>query len=552
MAVMTKKRDQFESRRSALEGERLSWVAHWKDCAQFIQPRRSRFLTTDRNQGKKLHSAIINSTATQAADILTQGLMAGLTSPQRPWFRLSTPIPDLNEFGPVKDWLHRAEVILYAIFRTSNYYDILPAAYEDLGVQGTAAMLIEEDFEDVIRCFSFPVGSYSLGLSGRLRVDSIYREEEMTAGQMVDAFGEDVVADSLVKSWESDDTEAVADIVHVIEPNDDRVPGKADYGNMAWRSVYYNPADSDNEFMSQKGYQTFPIMAPRWWVNGRDTYGRSPGMNALGDIRGLQEDERRKGKQLEMLGRPPMVAPQSMKRARISTVPGEVTYVPDNISGQRFEPAWTVNPSISPQLENINTTEERIKDCFHVNAILALLSQRHPQKTATEVIELTAEKAIVLGTAIGKVQSELLTPSVRRTLEIALRNRVIPPPPPEMVGAPLEFDYVSILAQAQKASGTVAVERLAGFVGSLAGAIPAVLDKVDWDQAVDEYGGMLNVSHIVRPDDDVEQMRQARAEEQAAQQAVDLAERGVQGAKVLSETEVGGSTALNELLGGAV
>ena len=570
MAELHKQRLQYEARRGALEMERSTWVSHWRACGQYIQPRRAQFLdaaqttstgsgtttstsTRGRNVGKKRHSAIINSAATRAADTLTAGLMAGLTSPARPWFRITTPVPGLAEFGPVKQWMHLAEVILYEMFRRSNFYQSLAVVYEDLGVFGTAAMMIEADFQDVIRCTPFPVGSYSLALDGRLAVDTIYRKEEMTASQLISAFGEDNVSDSLVRSWKKDATEETADIVHVIELNDDRIEGKRDFRNMPFRSVYYDAGDTDHEFLRESGFSSFPVIAPRWWVTGRDVYGRSPGMNALGDVRALQEDERRKGKHLEMLTRPPMVAPQSMKRARVSTVPGEVSYVPDSAARDAYRPAWLVDPNISPQLENIDATTQRIEECFHKQAILALLFNRSPQKTATEVAEIAGEKAVVLSVAIERTQHEGLDPAVLRSMEIALQSRVIPPPPPELVGAPIAFDYVSILAQAQKAIGTVGIERISGTVGSWAAVNPTVLDKLDFDQMVDEYGSLLHVPpQIIRSDDQVAQIRQQRQQAEQQQQALELAERGVQGAKVLSETEVGGQNALDQLLGGGV
>src|SRR5690606_12998366 len=89
-----------------LKQERSSWIAHWRELSDQIQPRRSRFLQSDRNKGDRRNDKIINATPRRAARVLASGMMAGVTSPARPWFRLTTPDPGLAEFGPVREWLH--------------------------------------------------------------------------------------------------------------------------------------------------------------------------------------------------------------------------------------------------------------------------------------------------------------------------------------------------------------------------------------------------------------------------------------------------------------
>jgi hypothetical protein len=114
------------------------------------------------------------------------------------------------------------------------------------------------------------------------------------------------------------------------------------------------------------------------------------------------------------------------------------------------------------------------------------------------------------------------------------------------------------MAQAQRAIGTGAIERLAGFVGNLAAAKPDVLDKLDMDQSIDEYAEMLGVPpKIVVSDDQVAEIRAQRAEMeqqhmqmQQAQAGADVANTGAQAAKVLSEADTEGNNILSNILGG--
>src|ERR1700689_2851239 len=142
-------RTQFERLRGQLLVERSTFITHWEQLSRFILPRRSRFFTTDRDRGNRRNHSIIDSTAGLAFRTLRSGMMAGFTSPSRPWFRLATYDPDMDKFEPVKEWLYLVTDIMANMFMRSNLYTTLPTFYGDMGVFATAAFLIEEDFDTV-------------------------------------------------------------------------------------------------------------------------------------------------------------------------------------------------------------------------------------------------------------------------------------------------------------------------------------------------------------------------------------------------------------------
>ena len=169
--------------------------------------------------------------------------------------------------------------------------------------------------------------------------------------------------------------------------------------------------------------------------------------------------------------------------------------------------------------------------------------------TAREVVERHEEKMLQLGPVMERLTDELLDPLIDRTFSVLLRNGDLPPPPEELQGMELKVEYISILAQAQKLVGTSAVERLASFVGNLAGVRPEVLDKINFDEMVDQYGGMLGVPpQLIRPDEEVAKLRQARAQQAAQAQQAEAAAASVQGARVLSETDTSSDNALTRIL----
>lgn len=224
------KRWRLEVLRSQLELERSTFISHWKSLNEVILPRRARFEITDVNKGDRRTSNIIDSTATLAVRTLRAGMMAGITSPARPWFRLTTPDPALAELGPVKKWLFDVAQIMSTSFLRSNLYNILPMVYGDLGVYGTAPMYVEEDFDNVMHFSSFPVGSYMIAKDHKGKINTFIREFRMTVRQIVEMFAErdnsgkftwDNISAHIKNLWEQGHTETWIDIIHCVKPNDE-------------------------------------------------------------------------------------------------------------------------------------------------------------------------------------------------------------------------------------------------------------------------------------------------------------------------------------------
>jgi len=177
--------------------------------------------------------------------------------------------------------------------------------------------------------------------------------------------------------------------------------------------------------------------------------------------------------------------------------------------------------------------------------------------TAREVAERHEEKLLMLGPALDNMQTELYSPGINRAYAIMSRLTLaggvpmIPPAPESLQGEEIQIEYVSILAQAQKMVGATAIEQFAAFVGGLAEVKPDIIDKADFDEMVDQYGDVLGVpAAIIIPDEKVAKIRAARAKEVAAAKAAEAAMASAQGAKTLSEADMGGNNALTALMGG--
>lgn len=536
-------------RLNALKSERASFVPHWRNLSEFILPRQSRFFVTDRNRGDRRSNKINDNTATLSARTLSSGMMGGLTSPSRPWFQLRTGDPELNELQSVKVWLTTVRDLMNEVFLSSNLYTTLPMVYSDLGVFGTSAFAVLEDDEDVIRCYHFPIGSYMLGTDYKGRVNTMFREFQMTVDQMVGEFGLENVSPRVRDLYNAKNLDAWCDVVHCVEPNRDYDPRRLHSKFKAFRSCYYEPGNLD-ECLSDKGFDSFPIMASRWQLTGEDVYGHCPGMDALGDIKALQIEQKRKAEVIAKQANPPMTAPESMRHAAASVLPGAITYVPSNQNGASFGPAYQVQANIQHLMMDIQENQQRIKRAFFEDLFLMLANIQHGQMTAQEVAERQQEKLLLLGPVLERLNDELFDPLIDRVFEIMLRRNLLPPVQDELKGVGnLNVEYVSIMAQAQKLAGIGGVERLVQFVGNLSAADPDTLDKLDLDATVDVMANMLGVPpKIVRDQKAIDQRRQARQQQQQRQQAMAAMQQAADTGKTLADTQVTEPSALTAMM----
>lgn len=542
-------KEQLQKQQAQLTTDRSSFESHWRELSDFINPRGSRFLVTDVNRDDRRNTKIIDPTATLAARTLSSGMMSGITSPARPWFKLATPDPDMMDYGPVKMWLEVVQRRMNEVFNKSNLYQSLPLLYASLGNYSTGAMAVLDDDSDVIRTMMFPIGSYYMANSPRGSVDTCFRKFSMTVRQLVMEFGMSNVSTSVKSLWENGTYESWIEVIHAVYPNIDRDTAKLNSKNKPVKSVYYEVGGDNDKVLRESGFDEFPIMAPRWEVNGEDVYGSScPGMIALGQVKALQLEQKRKSQLIDKATNPPMVGPSSLKNQRVSLLPGDVTYI-DVMNGQDgLKPAYLVNPNTADLLADIQDTRQTINSAYFVDLFMMLQNINTRSMPVEAVIEMKEEKLLMLGPVLERLNDECLNPLIDRAFSIMARKNLLPPPPDVLQGMPLRIEYISVMAQAQKSIGLSSLSSTVGFIGQLAQAKPEALDKLDVDQAIDAFAEMSGVSPtVIVPQEQVEQVRQERARQQQNQQAMAMGMAAAQGAKTLSEAQTADPSVLTAL-----
>jgi hypothetical protein len=552
----------LEGAMAGMKVTRYSWWAHWRELADFFLPRRYRWLVTanQMNRGSPINGHIIDSTGCFAARNLAAGLLSGKSSPHRQWFKLKVGYIDSTGTNPISLWLAECERLLRLIYQSSNFYNSIAQFYADLVVFGTACLLIYEDFDNVIRCINPCLGEYYVGLDGKMRPCILFREFTMTIGQVVDEFGIDNVSESVRLSY-NDRTGGgrTREIVvcHAIEPNTGQAPSRFAFAEAFWErggSQAQQTGTLTETFLRRKGFYEQPMGIVRWDIQSNDPYGRAPAMDGLGDQKQLQQETRRKAQAIDKMVNPPLGADIALKNQPASLLPGGITYGAFRDGKPTMGSLYDTKFPVGEINEDLTQVRDRLRKVFY-NDLFQTASQFETRSniTAVEWDMRKSESMIMLGPVVERIDTEGLSVFTERVFNIASRAGIIPPPPQEIAGMEIDVDFVSILAQSQEAAAAASIERVFGMVGQVAGVVPEAIDKLDVDYSIDKYSTLLsNDPKVIRSQDQVAAIRKARHDKEAAMQQAEVANQLADGAKTLSETDVGaGQNALQMLTGAA-
>lgn len=555
-----------EGRLIGMKTTRYSWWTHWRELADYFLPRRYKWLVTPNQmaRGAPINQHIIDSTGVFAARNLAAGLLSGKSSPTRNWFRLRVGKMDSTGTNPISLWLAECERLMRLVFQESNFYTAMAVFYYDLVIFGTAVLLIYEDYDNVIKCYNPCAGEYYLDIDGKFRPAVFYREFTMTVQAVVNEFGYEncsTAVRELVDQRGGANLTREIIIGHAIESNED---GRR-FGiptSFPWRECFWEWGGSsspqsgtmDRGFLRKRGFFEKPAVAGRWDLVSNDAYGRSPAMDGLGDQKQLQLETRRKAQAIDKMVNPPLVADIQLKNQPASLLPGGMTY----IAGfqQSGKPAiasiYDTKFPVGEITEDLNEIRDRLNKVFF-NDLFRVASQFETRSnvTAMEWDMRKAESMIMLGPVIERIDNESLSPTLMRVWGIMSRAGIFPPPPAEISGAPINIEFVSMLAQAQSAAESAGIERLLQIAGGLVAVKPEVMDNIDTDFALDKYSTLLgNDPRLMRSPEQLAEIRQARAQQQQQAMQAEIAEKLAKGAQTLSQTDVGGGVnALQGLIG---
>lgn len=578
-----------------LADQRLYWEPAIDNIIAYVNHGRRFIQDRDSYPGQQTGIEVFDDSAMLARNMLVDGMVGYLCSRNQPWFALELPgkfnFPAtsgmrswngrrVDEYPQVQRWLQDCQTVMYSAFNRSNFYDVVTEFISDGATCGTSHMLIEEDIERASINFVVPhFRECFIATNQYGKVDTNYRVYAMTLRQMVEKFGmeEMAAADTNFRRDYENNMYAEREILHAIYPRRDYHPGRIDAKGKLWESVWvyrkggkilgnkgdggYDKTGSMNNLrtVGEGGYDAMPIITWRWRVNSDETYGRGPGHDAFVSIAQANQMGRTNLITAQQAAEPPFVAYSDLRGA-IQRGPAGVTYVERNRGDIRtmMAPLITGVQSLPFNIEYQDRVRQIINQFFHTDVFM-MMSQlasagRSERMVVEQVMELQGEKAAILGTRVGNLQSEAFDPLIERVYSIEAAAGRIPEPPDILMAGPhgpVEVQYLGPLAQAQTRLTKVrAIQTGVALVRQIAEINPAAVDVIDTDAAVRES---LDASGFpvscYRDPKMVEMIRQQRNQSQQQQEQAELALTTAKAAAAASKT-VQPQSPLKALMGG--
>ena len=531
--------DEIFKRFDTMRNGRGVWESHWEEIAERCLPRSAEFVG-EREQGDKRTEKLYDATAALALERFAAAVESLLTPRGARWHTLRSSNIELNKDDEVRAWFDQVEQAMFShrYSPKANFAGQIHEGYMSMGAFGTAATFVDES--PVRGCVyrACHLADVFIAENEHGLVDTVFRKFEVSARQALRMFADGDLSDDLRKAA-NDKPDSKVKLLHVVMPRSDRDPTRRDRKNAKWFGGYFEMKTKN--MIEEGGFDTMPYIISRYVTGPRETYGRSPAMTVLPDIKMINEMSKTVIRAGQKVVDPPLLVADEGVMFPINSNPGAVTFARmDGRTQPPIQPLQT-GARVDIGFEMMEQRRKVINDSFLVTLFQILVET--PTMTATEVLQRAQEKGALLAPTIGRQQTEMLGPLIEREFDVLDSQGLIPPLPPALIEAGGEYDieYVSPLSRAMKAEEGVGILRTLEMVQPIAAVDPGVMDNFDTDEITrilaDTNGAPQK---ILRNQADVAAAREQRGQQQAMQQMVSSAPQAADAAlKVAQIADMG-------------
>lgn len=517
---MPHKGEILTARYMALKTDRLFWHDTWEELADYLLPREGGF-TTPITKGERLNSKIYDSTGPHALQIAASGLYARATNPASKWFNLKVS-KDFKDDREVQIWLEDTRDRMAAVIN-AQLPEVLFQTYQSMLGFGTAIMFIDEDPKTIIRGHAFKLKDCYLQQDGNGDITKIYRSIMLTLSQAEDLFGTANLPHELHLLMSGTDkhlSQEKHEFFHYTGPRVGINPTKTlDPLNMEMESVWIHLGS--NKVVKESGFQEDPYMTPRLDVVPGETYGRGPGLQALPDIRTVNQ---LMYFQLDGAGlalRPPLDVPEDAYASPLQLFPGAENLNQDP-QGRRATAMFDVAGNLGISFQMVEERRAAIRQIFFNDQLQLINTNR--EMTAFEVDKRSQQQMMLMGPWQGRIEKELLNKIIDRVFPVMDRRGLFMEEPPQLRNVEIEITYESPLARAQRQVDVAAIDRTMEFIMPLAQF--GIQDNFNLDAMAIKRADFLGLDEnlTVSPEDVAAKRQQAaeQAQMEAQQQEQDL------------------------------
>lgn len=509
----------------------------YQDVADQMLPRENQIIGV-RTPGEDKSKQIYDPTAMLDLQDMVSGLSAAFFPPGELAFGLTVKDRRIANIDIVKRYLALAAQITHDELFASNFMLQLNETLSSLIGFGTGNLFSEWslglNFKD------WDISFYTIKQNSAGLVDTVIVKYPLTARQAVQEFGDDVGEKVLLASKDPEKESNRFDFIHRIGPRAERNRRFTDFLNMPIESLYVNK--EEQIIVDEGGFEEMPYAVPRWKKASNEKYGRGQGTVALSVSKELQQLHADFIECGNKWNNPPRETLINAIEGQVDVRPGANNIVTQMNSIKALDDGIKGNFNITEKsLEFLQGIIHRV---FFTDVFAPLAHLKGDRRTTVEIRERVKQAMKKLAGPIYRLQSELFTPVITRSVLLLIRNGVIPYPPRELEGRGFGIEYISELALAMRDQQSQAFQQFASLVSALAPIFPGAKDIINIDRALPDIAFTfgMKVEHLSTAEE-IEEARRVREEELAAQRALELAQLASQGYPGATKAPEAGSPA---------
>lgn len=515
---------------SEMQTARAVYASHCEEVSELVDPpsRNTFFYGSYNTPGQKKTDRQVDANAMMALERFAAILDSLLTPRNMTWHTVTTDNDYLLKDRNVRLYFEQVTKLLFKARYNpkANFSGQNQIVYKNLGAYGTGPMFIDQylgiDGSKGLRYKGVPLGEMYLRENHQGMVDGFCRPFRLTARQAIQKFGPERMPTQILDAAERGN-QFPYNFLHRVCPRDDYDPDRVDSKGMLYAS-YYLSLDY-GMFLTESGYRMFPVSAGRYSQTPGETYGRGPAMMVLPAIKTLNSEKRDFLTQGHRAVSPVLLMGDD-GIVNFSMRPGA-----ENKGGwsEDGRPLIGTLPIGNIQVSKEMMDEEKmlIEAAFLTDLFKVLLGD--PKIfTATQIVEMMAQRGILIAPAMGRQQSEYLGVMIPRELDVMDSLGMLPTKPPALREAKGEWHviYSSPLARDQRSQDVAGFTRTLdlGIQAANATGDPSVLDRFDLDTALPEIGTINGAPESwMASNEKLAQRQQARAAAAKAQQEIQAA-----------------------------
>jgi len=543
-------------RYNSLRDSRAIWDTAWQEIAEHIFTRKAGITQKDYTPANQRDARLYDITGMDAIERAVAGYMSWTTDKTQPWMEF-TPILAFRNNDAVKNWLRECSMLAAEYIANSNFYAERHESLFDLWGFGTSCLFSQVTPDNQTRFEKIKIGSYVFDTDHNGAANCVMREFEMTARQAEGKFGRDELPIAVREAFDNG-SEKKFTFIHIVEPRPVKERGN-DMGMAAGKKKAFVSAyveKQSQKIVQESGFDSFPFHVGRFlkWdaLDVSDMWGYGPGFSILPESRQLNFMQKMMDVYAEKTVFPPMMVPDTFE-GTLKTSARAMNYYGAGLNPDSIYPL-NVSGDWSMAMERVKMRQEMIRRRCHLDMfqMFSMNAANNREMTAFEAGQLAGEKLDAISPAFDRDTTDTIQPMMIRLFESWAENGMLPAPPPESVqqiGPNLiqvpnpVITMTNRLALALRGMSLRAADTMVQKIASLAQVFPEIVDEVNPSWFIRESSRLAGVDpSFLRPQEEVDAIRQGRAQAMQAQQQMAMMQQAAGAVK-----DIGGVDKVKEV-----